>query len=100
MVAASMSVSAADRACSRGEGSLSDVSSALAPSKSTASWLPSRYGSRAPAGGPTMTHSDLSDLSAGRDVSRPLRGYLASPAGTGPWPALVMIHVSFGLDAV
>ena len=42
MVAASMSVSAADRACSRGEVSLSDVASARAPSKSTASWLPSR----------------------------------------------------------
>jgi hypothetical protein len=42
MVAASMSVSAADRACSRGEVSLSEVASARAPSKSTASWLPSR----------------------------------------------------------
>jgi hypothetical protein len=41
-VAASMSVSAADRACTRGEVSLSDVASAAAPSKSTASWLPSR----------------------------------------------------------
>ncbi len=41
MVAAAMSVSAADRAWSRGEVSLSDVASALAPSKSTASWLPS-----------------------------------------------------------
>jgi pimeloyl-ACP methyl ester carboxylesterase len=36
MVAASMSVSAADRAWSSGEVSLSDVASALAPSKSTA----------------------------------------------------------------
>jgi hypothetical protein len=42
MVAASMSVSAADRACSRGEVSLSEVARALAPSKRTASWLPSR----------------------------------------------------------
>lgn len=42
MVAASMSVSAADRACSRGEVSLSEVARAKAPSKSTASWLPSR----------------------------------------------------------
>jgi len=42
MVAASMSVSAADRACSRGEVSLSEVARATAPSKSTASWLPSR----------------------------------------------------------
>jgi pimeloyl-ACP methyl ester carboxylesterase len=42
MVAASMSVSAADRACSRGEVSLTEVAKAKAPSKSTASWLPSR----------------------------------------------------------
>jgi hypothetical protein len=29
-----------------------------------------------------MTDIDLSDLAADRDGSRPLRGYLASPAGT------------------
>jgi carboxymethylenebutenolidase len=28
------------------------------------------------------------------------RAYLASPAGTGPWPAVVMIHEVFGLDDV
>ena len=39
-----------------------------------------------------MTDIDLSDLAAAGDGSRPLRGYLASPAGTGPWPAVVMIH--------
>ncbi len=39
-----------------------------------------------------MTDIDLSDLAADRDGSRPLRGYLASPAGTGPWSAVVMIH--------
>ena len=43
-----------------------------------------------------MTEIDLSDLAAGRDGSRPLRGYLASPAGPGPWPAVVMIHELFG----
>jgi len=42
-----------------------------------------------------MTDIDLSGLAAGRDGSRPLRGYLASPAGTGPWPAVVMIHEIF-----
>jgi carboxymethylenebutenolidase len=46
-----------------------------------------------------MTDIDLSDL-ADRDGSQPLRGYLASPPGTGPWPAVVMIHEIFGLDDV
>ena len=47
-----------------------------------------------------MTDIDLSDLAAARDGSQPLRGYLASPAGTGPWPAVLMIHEIFGLDDV
>jgi carboxymethylenebutenolidase len=47
-----------------------------------------------------MTDVDLSDLAADRDGSRKLRGYLASPVGTGPWPAVVMIHEIFGLDDV
>ena len=47
-----------------------------------------------------MTDIDLSDLAADRDGSQPLRGYLASPPGTGPWPAVVMIHEIFGLDEV
>src|ERR1700736_4973534 len=47
-----------------------------------------------------MTDIDLSDLAADRDGSRKLRGYLARPAGTAPWPALVMIHEIFGLDDV
>jgi carboxymethylenebutenolidase len=47
-----------------------------------------------------MTEIDLSDLAADRGGSRPLRGYLARPAGTGPWPAVVMIHEIFGLDDV
>ena len=47
-----------------------------------------------------MTDIDLSGLAAARDGSRPLRGYLASPAGTGPWPGVVMIHELFGLDDV
>jgi carboxymethylenebutenolidase len=29
-----------------------------------------------------------------------LRGFLAVPAGTGPWPAVVMIHEAFAIDAV
>jgi carboxymethylenebutenolidase len=47
-----------------------------------------------------MTDIDLSDLAAARDGSQQLHGYLASPAGTGPWPAVVMIHEIFGLDDV
>src|SRR5580698_399179 len=47
-----------------------------------------------------MTEIDLSALAAGRAGSRPLRGYLATPAGPGPWPAVVMIHELFGLDDV
>ena len=47
-----------------------------------------------------MTDIDLSDLAADRDGSQPLRGYLASPRGIGPWPAVVMIHEIFGLDDV
>lgn len=29
-----------------------------------------------------------------------LRGYLATPEGTGPWPGVVMIHEATGLDAI
>jgi carboxymethylenebutenolidase len=47
-----------------------------------------------------MTDIDLSDLAADRGGSRPLRGYLAVPAGAGPWPGGVMIHELFGLDDV
>ena len=47
-----------------------------------------------------MTDIDLSDLAAARDGSQPLRGYLARPPGTGPWPAVVMVHEIFGLDEV
>jgi carboxymethylenebutenolidase len=47
-----------------------------------------------------MIDIDLSDLAAKRDGSRRLRGCLATPAGTGPWPAVVMIHEIFGLDDV
>jgi carboxymethylenebutenolidase len=47
-----------------------------------------------------MTDIDLTQLAATRGGSQPLRGYLASPPGTGPWPAGVMIHEIFGLDDV
>ncbi|MDQ0849047.1 carboxymethylenebutenolidase [Arthrobacter sp. B3I9] len=32
--------------------------------------------------------------------SRTLRGYLAEPEGNGPFPAVLMIHEAFGLDAI
>ncbi|MBT2596552.1 dienelactone hydrolase family protein [Arthrobacter sp. ISL-72] len=32
--------------------------------------------------------------------SRNLRGYLAEPAGTGPFPAALMIHEAFGLNDI
>ena len=47
-----------------------------------------------------MTDIDLTHLAATRGGSQPLRGYLASPPGIGPWPAVVMIHEIFGLDDV
>jgi carboxymethylenebutenolidase len=32
--------------------------------------------------------------------SRQLAGYLARPAGTGPWPGVVVVHEAFGVDPV
>lgn len=46
-----------------------------------------------------MTEIDLSEPAA-RGGSQPLRGYLATPAGSGPWPGVVLIHEIFGLDEV
>jgi carboxymethylenebutenolidase len=47
-----------------------------------------------------MTFISLSDLSRSRGGSQPLRGYLAKPAGDGPWPGVVMVHEAFGLTDV
>ena len=47
-----------------------------------------------------MTEIDLSELAAARSGSQPLHGYLAVPAGAGPWPGVVLIHEIFGLDDV
>ena len=46
-----------------------------------------------------MTFIDLSAESAVAGGSTNLRGYLATPPGPGPFPAVVMIHEAFGLDA-
>ena len=47
-----------------------------------------------------MTDIDLSDLASAHNGSQPLRGYLSTPSGPGPWPGVVMIHEIFGLDDV
>ena len=43
------------------------------------------------------------DLSAGTDVagvSPGLRGYVARPSGSGPWPGVVLVHEAFAVDDV
>src|ERR1700760_4151282 len=47
-----------------------------------------------------MTDIDLTHRPPDRGGPPPLRGSRASPAGPGPWPAVVMIHEIFGLDDV
>ncbi|HTF50108.1 MAG TPA: dienelactone hydrolase family protein [Pseudonocardia sp.] len=47
-----------------------------------------------------MADLDLTELASARGGSGTLRGYLAAPAGDGPWPGVVMIHEIFGLDDV
>jgi carboxymethylenebutenolidase len=47
-----------------------------------------------------MTEIDLTAEAAAGGGSQPLRGYLAKPSGSGPWPGVVMIHEAFGLDEV
>ena len=45
-----------------------------------------------------MTHVDLSPESTAAGGSTSLGGYLAEPSGTGPFPAVLMIHEAFGLN--
>ncbi|QOD02737.1 dienelactone hydrolase family protein [Pseudarthrobacter sp. BIM B-2242] len=45
-----------------------------------------------------MTYVDLSAESAAAGGSPSLGGYLARPAGAGPFPAVLMIHEAFGLN--
>lgn len=47
-----------------------------------------------------MREIDLTGRAATLDGSQPLRGLLATPAGDGPWPGVVLIHEAFGLDEV
>lgn len=43
---------------------------------------------------------DLSDLAKRYGGSPRLSGYVARPAGEGPWPGVVVLHEAFGVDAV
>ncbi len=43
---------------------------------------------------------DLTSAAAPGEGSPSLRGYLARPEGSGPWPGVVVIHEIFGLDDV
>lgn len=47
-----------------------------------------------------MPDLDLTWLSAASGGSQSLRAHVATPAGDGPWPGVVMIHETFGLDDV
>jgi dienelactone hydrolase len=51
-------------------------------------------------GSDPMADLDLTELASARGGSGTLRGYLAAPAGDGPWPGVVVIHEIFGLDDV
>jgi carboxymethylenebutenolidase len=47
-----------------------------------------------------MTIIDLSEAGTAAENGRNLRGYLAEPAGPGPFPAVLMIHEAFGLNDI
>jgi len=47
-----------------------------------------------------MTYVDLSAQSATAGGSHSLGGYLATPSGSGPFPAVLMIHEAFGLTDI
>jgi len=55
-------------------------------------------GKPAPRG---LSNTDLSQASGAAGGGSPgLRGYLATPAGEGPFPAVLMVHEAFGLDDI
>lgn len=43
---------------------------------------------------------DLTGVPGAPSGSRTLRGHLACPAGTGPWPGVVVLHEAFAVDEV
>src|SRR6478735_5133537 len=47
-----------------------------------------------------LSNVDLSRASGAAGGSPVLRGYLASPEGEGPFPAVLMVHEAFGLDDI
>ncbi|SDP24142.1 carboxymethylenebutenolidase [Arthrobacter sp. ok909] len=47
-----------------------------------------------------FSNVDLSQASAAAGGSPVLRGYLATPKGEGPFPAVLMIHEAFGLNDI
>jgi carboxymethylenebutenolidase len=47
-----------------------------------------------------LSNIDLSEASAAAGGSPVLRGYLATPEGEGPFPAVLMIHEIFGLNDI
>jgi carboxymethylenebutenolidase len=47
-----------------------------------------------------VSNVDLSTEAIASGGSHTLRGYLAEPAGEGPFPAVLMIHEAFGLDGI
>jgi carboxymethylenebutenolidase len=47
-----------------------------------------------------MKDIELTGRAEALDGSQPLHGVLATPAGDGPWPGVVVIHEAFGLDEV
>ncbi|AXJ08459.1 dienelactone hydrolase family protein [Arthrobacter sp. PM3] len=50
--------------------------------------------------GRNLSNLDLGRESAAAGGSPGLRGYLAAPAGEGPFPAVLMIHEMFGLNDI
>ncbi|KAA5825249.1 dienelactone hydrolase family protein [Saccharopolyspora hirsuta] len=46
------------------------------------------------------TPVDLTARSSALGGSRKLTGHLATPAGSGPWPGVVVVHEAFGVDEV
>lgn len=43
---------------------------------------------------------DLASVPGAPSGSRALRGYVSTPAGVGPWPAVVVPHEAFSVDDV
>ncbi|SEG13347.1 carboxymethylenebutenolidase [Saccharopolyspora kobensis] len=46
------------------------------------------------------TPVELTTRSSALGGSRKLTGHLAQPAGSGPWPGVVVVHEAFGVDEV